>query len=59
MSVKIFRDVTHKIKEKEAEMTNADAEEIKNVPINIRLEYKECETFPDKAFELEVWTMKI
>ena len=36
-----------------AEMTNTDTDEIKNAPINIRLENKECETLPDKAFILE------
>ena len=51
MLLKINGDVTRMIKEIKAEMTNIDTHEIKNVPINIRLEYNECETLPDKAFE--------
>ena len=58
MLLKINGDVTRMIKEIKAEMTNNDTHEIKNVHINIRLEYNECETLPDEAFELEIWTMK-
>ena len=53
MSVKINWDVTIKIKEIETEMTNTDTDEMKIFTYYMRLEHKECETLPDKAFEQE------
>ena len=50
MSVKINWDVTNKIKEIETEMTNTDTDEMKIFTYYMRLEHKECETLPDKAF---------
>ena len=47
------------MKEKETEMTNSDTDQMKIFTHNMRVEHKECETLSDKAFELEVWTMKI
>ena len=53
MSVKINQDVTIKIKQIETQMTNTATDEMKIFTYNMRLEHKECETLPDKAFELE------
>ena len=39
-------------------MTNTDNDQMTIFTQNMRLEHKECETLTDKAFELEVWTMK-
>ena len=53
MSVKINWNITTKIQDIETEMSNTDTDQMKIFTHYMRLKHKECETLPDKAFELE------